>query len=206
MKNTQFAQRCIEIATRYRTLYVKDCVGSPMTAEIKKRFLNHIFADRNRILKATANTFGFDCSTLIKAVLWGWCGDTSDTYGGAKYASNGVPDMSADSMIAECRDLSTDFNNIEVGEILWCPTHTGVYIGDGLAVEATSRWTHNVQITAVGNIGEKEGYNTRMWVKHGKSPYIDYGEEKEAEAVEPVEKAVKKSRKAKKVETETIEE
>ena len=33
---------------------------------------------------------------------------------------------------------------------------------------------NKVQITAVGNIGSKAGYNTRRWTKHGKLPYVDY--------------------------------
>lgn len=33
---------------------------------------------------------------------------------------------------------------------------------------------NKVQITAVKNIGEKEGYNSRKWDKHGKLPYITY--------------------------------
>ena len=47
-------------------------------------------------------------------------------------------------------------------------------IGNGLAVECSPRWANNVQITAVGNIGKKNGYNTRMWKKHGHLPYVTY--------------------------------
>ena len=32
-----------------------------------------------------------------------------------------------------------------------------------------------MQITAVGNIGQKAGYNVRQWSKHGKLPWIEYG-------------------------------
>lgn len=31
-----------------------------------------------------------------------------------------------------------------------------------------------MQITAVGNIGSKAGYNTRTWKKHGHIPYVEY--------------------------------
>ena len=54
------------------------------------------------------------------------------------------------------------------------PEHIGIYIGDGLCVECTPAWKNCVQITAVGNIGTKSGYNTRTWKKHGKLPYVDY--------------------------------
>lgn len=181
MTNTQFVKKCVDVAKNYKTLYVMGCFGSPMTAANKKRYSDNHPYNRERktvIARATTNTFGFDCSNLIKGILWGWNGDKSATYGGAKYATNGVPDLSADSMIKQCTGVSTNFKNIEVGEIVWCSGHVGVYIGDGLAVECTPRWQNKVQITAVGNIGKKAGYNTRTWVKHGKLPYISYGEEK----------------------------
>ena len=72
------------------------------------------------------------------------------------------------------------------GEGLWGPGHWGLYIGDGLAVECTPAWKNGVQITAVGNIGTKAGYNTRTWTKHGRLPYVDYGgtaAEKNAEII-----------------------
>jgi hypothetical protein len=77
-------------------------------------------------------------------------------------------------MINVCSGVSKDFSNIEVGEVVWMKGHIGVYIGDGLAVECTPKWENKVQITAVGNIGKKTGYNTRTWTKHGKLPYISY--------------------------------
>lgn len=61
-----------------------------------------------------------------------------------------------------------------MGEAVWLDGHIGVYIGNGLAVECTPKWANKVQITAVGNIGRKSGYNNRTWVKHGKLPWIDY--------------------------------
>ena len=116
--------------------------------------------------------WGFDCVGLIKAVLWGWEGNTAKSYGGAVYASNGVPDVTADTMISKCSDVSTDFNNISIGEFLWMKGHCGIYIGDGLAVESTPAWKNGVQITACNCT--KKGYNSRYWNKHGKLPYIIY--------------------------------
>lgn len=87
-------------------------------------------------------------------------------------------------MIAKCSQVSTNFSNVQVGEFLWMPGHCAVYIGDGLAVEATPKWENRVQITAVGNIGTKPGYNTRTWERHGKLPYIDY-----SASVKPASKA-----------------
>lgn len=117
-------------------------------------------------------TWGFDCIGLIKAVLWGWEGLTDKTYGGATYASNGVPDLSADSMINQCSDVSTNFNSIAVGEYLWMKGHCGIYIGNGLAVESSPKWKNGVQVTACNC--SKKGYNSRYWTKHGKLPYVEY--------------------------------
>ena len=179
MKASEFVNELVDVATNYKTLYVMGCFGAPMTAANKKRYTtNHTYntsAKRTAMINAaTAGTFGFDCVNLLKAILWGWCGDKNKTYGGAKYGANGVRDVSADGMIALCSDVTTDFSKIEIGEAVWCKGHIGVYIGNGLAVECTPAWKNCVQITAVKNIGAKSGYNVRKWTKHGKIPYVEY--------------------------------
>ena len=177
MNNKEFVAKIVDVAKNYKTLYVMGCFGAPMTEANKTRYCNnHSYnkkAARQAMIKAaTADTFGFDCVNLIKGVLWGWNGDKSKTYGGAQYAVNGVPDVSADGMIAKCLNVSTNFSNIEVGEVVWMSGHIGVYIGDGLAVECTPSWKNCVQITACNCT--KSGYNRRNWTKHGKLPYITY--------------------------------
>ncbi len=182
MTNKEFVKKLETVAKEYKTLYVMGCFGAPLKGSNVIRYCNnHSYnksASRQRLIKANANqnppVFGFDCVNLLKAILWGWSGNASMTYGGAKYASNGVPDINADSMFGKCADQSTNFSKIEVGEALWVKGHIGVYIGNGLAVECTPSWANKVQITAVGNIGKKSGYNTRNWTKHGKLPYIEY--------------------------------
>ena len=126
------------------------------------------------IKAASSDTFGFDCVCLIKGVLWGWRGDVNDKYGGATYESNGVPDRDCNVIFDKCSGKTTGFSKIEVGEAVWRQGHIGVYIGDGLAVECTPAWKNCVQITAVANIGNKSGYNSRRWTKHGKLPYVTY--------------------------------
>jgi hypothetical protein len=181
----ELAAACKDVAKNYKTLYIMGCFGAPMTAKNKARYTkNHSYNKQafraKEINEASADTFGFDCVCLIKGLLWGWNGDTSNTYGGASYLSCDVPDIGADSMIKRCKDVSFDFSNIQVGEAVWMPGHIGVYVGDGLAVECTPIWKDGVQITAVANIGRKEGYNAREWEKHGKLPYVTYEEEKPA--------------------------
>lgn len=179
MTASEFVNKLEDVAKNYKTLYVMGCFGSPMTSKNKTRYCNnHDYnkqAKRTKMIKtATTDTFGFDCVNLIKAILWGWNGDKTKTYGGAKYNTNGVPDVNADGMIKKCLEVSTDFSNVKVGELLWCKGHVGIYIGNGLAVECTPAWKNKVQITAVRNIGTKSGYNARTWTKHGKLPYIEY--------------------------------
>ena len=175
------AAACVNVAKNYKTLYVMGCFGAPMTEANKKRWIerehygyNNKAARTKMINAASADTFGFDCVNLIKALLWGWNGDVNHVYGGVAYQSNGVPDINADQMIAACKDASTDFSNIQVGEVVWLKGHIGVYIGDGLAVECSPKWANKVQITAVQNIGAKAGYNARTWTSHGKLPYVEY--------------------------------
>lgn len=177
MKASDFVAKLKDIATNYKTLYVMGCIGAPMTTANKKRYINHHTynkqASRVKLINAaSADTFGFDCVCLIKSVLWGWSGDKSKIYGGAKYATNGVPDVDANTMINLCSEVSTDFGKIEIGEAVWTNGHIGVYIGNGLAIECTPAWKNRVQITACNC--SKQGYNTRKWKKHGKLPYIDY--------------------------------
>ena len=177
MKASDFVAKLKDIATNYKTLYVMGCFGAPMTAANKKRYIDHHPYNKQParvklINAASADTFGFDCVCLIKGVLWGWTGDKAKVYGGAKYATNGVPDVDANAMINLCSEVSTDFSKIEVGEAVWTNGHIGVYLGNGLAIECTPAWKNRVQITACNC--SKPGYNTRKWKKHGKLPYIDY--------------------------------
>lgn len=183
MKNTELVAKLKDVATNHKTLYVMGCFGAPMTAANKTRYCNnHDYnkdPERTAMIKAaSADTFGFDCVCLVKGVLWGWSGDKSKTYGGASYQANGVPDINADTIITKCSAVSTTgWDKLVPGELLWMKGHVGVYVGDGLAVECTPRWSNDVQITAVHNIGTKAGYNGRKWTKHGKLPYVEYVEE-----------------------------
>jgi hypothetical protein len=179
MKASEFIEKLHDVVNNYKTLYVMGCFGAPLNSKNKTRYCtNHEYnkqAKRTQFIQAaTADTFGFDCVNLIKGILWGWTGDKTKLYGGAKYATNGVPDVGADVMITKCLNISTDFSNLVPGEALWTNGHIGVYIGDGLAIECTPAWKNKVQITAVKNMGAKSGYNNRTWKKHGKLPYIEY--------------------------------
>lgn len=183
MKASEFIEKLQDIVDHYKTLYVMGCFGAPMTGGNVSRYCtNHSYnkqAARTAMIKAAANknppVYGFDCVCLIKGVLWGWCGDASKTYGGASYASGGVPDIGADTMITKCSGLSTDFSRIVPGEAVWLKGHIGVYIGGGKVIECSPAFKNCVQVTACLNIGAISGLNGRRWTKHGRLPYITYG-------------------------------
>lgn len=184
----ELAEAALNVAKNYKTLYVLGCFGAPMTEANKARWkkeqaYNRKEARAAKIDAARADTFGFDCVCLIKALLWGWNGNPDHVYGGTAYASNGVPDIGETQMINACAMVSTDFNNIEVGEAVWLPGHIGIYVGNGLAVECTPAWKDCVQITACNRT--ISGYNRRDWVKHGRLPWITYTGATEAPVVAP---------------------
>ena len=133
--------------------------------------------------------WNWDCICLIKGILWGWNADkTKPRGGGAVYASNGVPDIGENTMINQCKNVSTDFTNIKKGEMVWLDGHAGVYVGDGNVIEATAGWnTLKVIKSQIGKNGERT-YNGKggsaNWQKHGFLPYVDYTEDEIVESKE----------------------
>lgn len=179
MKSSTFTKKALDIANNYKTSYIWGGLGRPITEvnlrdAIAQYSVNGSYAERARRFLGQKKAFYFDCVGLIKCILWGWDGDASKNRGGAVYASNGVPDTSADGMIAMCTGVSTNFGGVVPGEVVWCKGHIGIYVGDGLAVECTPAWKNGVQVTAVSNIGPVSGYSSRRWTKHGKLPWVEY--------------------------------
>jgi cell wall-associated NlpC family hydrolase len=183
LKASNFVSKLKSIAKEHKTVYAWGMFGSTITqsrvqAKAKqypywytRSKLTSIFSP---LYGANPPAWGFDCVGLIKGVLWGWNGDESMVYGGAVYASNGVPDISADAMIGKCKEVSSDFSKIALGEFVWMKGHCGIYAGNGRVVESSPKWKNGVQITDL---------SARNWLKHGKLPYIDYGSQAKAEGV-----------------------
>ena len=198
MRASELVRRHIDVAKNYKTVYMWGCFGMPVTESIIREKAAqypswYTAAKQSELRKQIGKSyFGFDCVNLTKGILWGWNGNQNAAYGGAKYAANGVPDVSADGMIAKCRDVSASrWDKLVPGEGLWMPGHWGLYIGDGLTVECTPIWGNGVQITAVLNIGSKSGYNARRWTKHGKLPWVEYDTETVDKAVEAAKETIK---------------
>ena len=183
MSAEEFAKKCIDIASNYNTVYMNGVFGWPVTQYTidRKRQENPSWYTNERVNYFTTRIgedyFGFDCICFVKAILWGWNGNFDNIYGGAKYESNGVPDIDEGQMLNVCIDVSENFDNITVGTYLWTPGHCGIYVGSGLVAACTTRWKNGVQLTAIGNIPDRwgnSGYPVRTWVKCGLLPYISY--------------------------------
>ena len=191
MQANTFVSKLYSIATTKKTVYAWGMFGSTITKErvqakakqyaywYTERKISSIFAP---LYGSNPPVWGFDCIGLIKVVLWGWLGDESKVYGGAVYASNGVPDLSADAMIGKCTDVSDNMRDIAIGEFLWMKGHCGVYIGNSKVVESSPKWANGVQVTAL---------TARNWLKHGKLPWVEYSySDKEVSDVVNIELSV----------------
>ena len=121
-------------------------------------------------------SWNFDCVILVKAVLWGWCEKKNALHGGAIYGSNGVYDDNTEQIINRCSDISSNFNNIEIGELLWMEGHVGVYVGNRQVVECTGAWERKVLYSNISTNGarSRNGIYAGRWQKHGKLPYLKY--------------------------------
>lgn len=120
--------------------------------------------------KKTGTALLSDCSGLIKGILWGYPEN-------GKYASNGVPDINANSMILRCSKVSTNFNKLPIGALVWISGHIGIHVGNGVCVESTPIWEDGIQYTFIKGSGysNTRKLHERKWTKHGLfDKYIDY--------------------------------
>ena len=123
------------------------------------------------------NKWNFDCIILVKAILWEFNFDKSVLHGGAKYLSNNVPDLGANSFFEQCcHNKSNDFSKIEIGELVWLDGHIGIYAGNGNVIEATSAWENGVLVSKIDSKGNRtrNGKQVYKWEAHGKCDFIDY--------------------------------
>lgn len=179
MKNSEFLKK-LKMAVNVNTMYVLGGFGLVLNANGKERAINSYEYNKNRaemIKAANNNTFGFDCSGLIKGILWGFNAETSLPYGGAIYRSNNVPDINADSMVKLLinRDYDMSQGAIAPGEMLYMTGHCGIYIGNGEVIECTPKWANCVQIRQLTD---------RKWLCHGKLPWVDYNENPTLDSVD----------------------
>ena len=104
MKASELVRRHIDVAKNYKTVYMWGCFGSPVGETIidekSAQYPDWYTGGRVTYLRSLIGkvVYGFDCVNLTKGILWGWNGNKNAYYGGARYASNSVPDVSADGM------------------------------------------------------------------------------------------------------------
>lgn len=171
MTNEQFVAKLLDVLN-YKTKYAKGTFGQNATDSFinqkAKQYPEWYSESRIANLKALPDdTKLFDCVGLIKGVMWG--------FPNIIYTSNGVKDYSDQSIYDASYDKSSNFANLQVGELLWIQGHVGVAIGDYKAIECTNAWKGTVQITGIGNFNRSfEGLNVRKWTKHAKLPFITY--------------------------------
>lgn len=185
MKVGEFVAKIIDICENYDTVYLYGGIGGLLSDSVIEEKVRQYPAlntpDRVAIFNSLkGKSYGFDCVNLFKAVGWGWNGSKTERYGGVKYASNGVTDDSADSLIARCKNVSIYFSDIKIGSLVWLPGHVGVYVGGGKVIECTPIWKDGVQYSDCYNVTGQTKNNGRYWKRHGLIPWIDY-----SDAVEP---------------------
>lgn len=171
MKVKDFIAKLYFVACE-ETLYVMGGWGQTIDASsrgslIANQKYNQQSTRKKMIEEAKDGTRAFDCSGLIKSILWGYVG-SDEKCGGAKYASNGVPDINAAGLIGKCYGVSSDFSKIKEGELVYMSGHVGIYVGDGYVIESSPKWKNGVQRTLLTD---------RKWLKHGFLPYVEYDTE-----------------------------
>lgn len=194
--NYQLMAKAYEILRHYNTCYLYGGIGQIVTQSVvnakAKQYPSFYTSARKanytQYINSSKRYWGFDCVNLYKSILWGWNGDESKSFGGAIYASNGVPDASADGLFSYCTSKSsTGWDNMMIGEALWMSGHFGLYVGNGKCIECSPRWNriglgtswgeewNGVMLTGVSNCSNcPTDIHTRKWTKHGKLPYIQY--------------------------------
>ena len=167
-KNTEYVEKLAEIGRRVSTYYAWGAFGAPANEKNKKRY--------KVPMSLPCDTFLFDCSGYAyKALPWGFNFDSTRPYGGAQYMK--IPELETNNILAICSDVSDDFTKILPGEVLYMKGHVGIYAGLGRCLECTSKWTNGVLTSEVKNCGIDTGLAyKRTWLKHGKLPFVDYGQ------------------------------
>ena len=186
-----------KLAESTPSCYVTGCFGAPLdmsgvierweTEYSKNKKYDSLMHERAALaIQQGTHCFGFDCVNLIKAILWGWDADGSKEYGGAKYQSGGVPDITVEGLFNYCTMTSTDFADIKPGAMLYYNngSHCGIYIGDGFAIEATGSWDRKVYKTGVTNLSDnypdvRTAPYKRKWQAWGLLPWINHTDKKE---------------------------
>ena len=158
------------LAFNSKTMYVKGAFGWLATSKNKARAIASYDYNKERkdfINAAPYRTWFFDCVCFVKGLLWGWCANYGNAYGGAEYKANGVPDATEKQLLAACGGNQwkiTNLSHLVPGALLYMKGHVGIYKGDGKVYECAPS-LGGVDITDL---------NYQRWTDYGLLPWIDY--------------------------------
>lgn len=181
MTNLDFVLGYYEFYKRRNVRYTQGGWLQPLTPENKNSFINNPNYPNNRdnltikngILTAPVTMYAGDCNCTIKSYI--------DHLQGVDHQTTSMrkpcPDISIKDMLKQqCVDVSTDMNNILLGEyvVYGDKTHCGIYMGviDGkrMIAEVTYRWENGLQLIDMDR-PERKG----LWTYHGKLwNFMDY--------------------------------
>lgn len=193
MSSDELCKKLFDVVQNKKTVYVNGGIGYRLTQSGKARALNNkknrdVFGNlKPSIAKADEHTWAFDCNNLILAIVLGFVGDETKTYGGADWSNPTWYDT--ERLVQISRDVSTNFNVIERGELVWIKGHVGIYVGNGQVIECTPKWLNKVQVSNLGNVPQYKYGNYRVWSKHCKLPFINYVQSSEPKPTQPVKKS-----------------
>lgn len=141
------------------------------------------------------DSLSFDCWNLIKALVWSH-GDIAYNHTVGSYAKqdkeSGLGDWDGATILSYCTDVSSDFSKVVKGEFVLTPDkgHAVLFVGDFVHNNRTYNTVEcNIiggQNGVIGSYIDKDGMRYsykggsqwgQCW-KHGKMPWIQYGEEK----------------------------
>lgn len=174
MKAAELVEIALEIAES-DTAYAKGCWGQELTQQLldakrgqsasMKTWYNAKSKTEPKLTnyQRLSGLIGtgcraYDCVCLIKGIGWGGRANTTGTY-----ASNGVADVTADTLYKNTVDQTTSDKAIP-GMVLHASNHVGIYIGDGKVVEAAP---------SIGKVGVT-ALSYQHWTGAGKLPWVDY--------------------------------
>ncbi|WP_312372060.1 C40 family peptidase [Lachnoclostridium sp.] len=169
MTDQQVKEKVLDIVNNFNTCYlyggagqlITDAVIDQKAKQFPSWYTQARISERKKLVGK--QYYGFDCSNLLKSILWGWSNGKQGVYN-----SNTVPDTNANGLINLCENVSTDMTDIKPMELIWFSGHVGLYLGNGECIECAPT-LNAVKITKLSYQGK--------WCKHGKLPWITYTEQ-----------------------------
>ncbi len=163
----------------------------------KTRYLNHY---PYNVGKYENGIWSFDCLGFVHTMVNGFAGDKSKIGGGAVMDGFVLNTTEINTLNNYCYDISSNFNHIDAGELLYKTGHVGLFIGeiqpfnDGRIFNTAECALSfgGVILTYTSETGgryyHKGGTMAGSWSRHGKFYRVDYVKEKEkTQDILPVE-------------------